>query len=85
AVTVDSLADLVDAAIDSDRRVIHDTSDDTYHVIDDALRYEYVPDHVDDDADADGDVLETETDRAEMDAAKDGDTSESDASTAASE
>ncbi|MEF8808447.1 DUF5305 domain-containing protein [Natronomonas sp.] len=85
AVTVDSLADLVDAAIDSDRRVIHDTSDDTYHVIDDALRYEYMPDHVDDDADADGDVLETETDRAEMDAAKDGDTSESDASTAASE
>lgn len=45
AVAVESLADLVDAAIDSDRRVIHDPEDDTYHVIDDALRYEYAPDH----------------------------------------
>jgi hypothetical protein len=43
SVAVDSLADLVDAAIDSDRRVIHDPADDTYHVIDDALRYEYIP------------------------------------------
>ncbi|QLD86565.1 hypothetical protein HWV23_12775 [Natronomonas halophila] len=44
AVAVDSLADLVDTAIDSDRRVVHDPADDTYHVIDDALRYEYSPD-----------------------------------------
>jgi hypothetical protein len=44
-VAVDSLADLVDTAIDSDRRVVHDPTDDTYHVIDDALRYEYVPDY----------------------------------------
>lgn len=43
AVAVDSLEDLVDAAIDSDRRVIHDPADGSYHVIDDALRYEYAP------------------------------------------
>lgn len=54
AVAVESLADLVDAAIDSDRRVIHDPEDDTYHVIDDALRYEYVPDHVADGSAGDG-------------------------------
>ncbi|WP_336136875.1 DUF5305 domain-containing protein [Natronomonas amylolytica] len=60
AVAVDSLADLVDAAIDSDRRVIHDPEDDTFHVIDDGLRYEYVPDHEKiDDMDGTGGLLET--------------------------
>ncbi len=85
AVTVDSLSDLADAAIDSDRRVIHDSSDDTYHVIDDALRYEYVPDHGADDPDADGDVPDTGPDGTETDAAEDGGASESDASTRESE
>lgn len=43
AVTVSSLSDLVDAAIDCDRRVVCDEDDGSYHVIDDAVRYEYVP------------------------------------------
>jgi hypothetical protein len=43
AVRVTSLADLVDTAIDTDRRVIHDDADDTYHVVDGAVRYEYRP------------------------------------------
>lgn len=43
AITVSSLSDLVDAAIDCDRRVVYDEVDGSYHVIDDAVRYEYAP------------------------------------------
>ncbi|MFT4883704.1 MAG: hypothetical protein ACI8U4_001213 [Natronomonas sp.] len=89
AVAVDSLADLVDAAIDSDRRVIHDPADDTYHVIDDALRYEYVPDYAGGDAaDADGERLaaaDTGTDDSDTDGeTKENGTSDSEESTAES-
>jgi len=42
-VTVDSLADLVDVAIDSDRRVIEDADSDTFVVLDGPTRYEYRP------------------------------------------
>ncbi len=50
-VTVDSLAGLVDVAIDSDRRVVEDTDSGTFVVLDGGTRYEFRPD------DCDGDVL----------------------------
>lgn len=43
AVEISSLEDLVDTAIDSDRRVIYDSNDGVYHVIDETQRYEYRP------------------------------------------
>jgi hypothetical protein len=43
AVRVDSLADLVDVAIDSDRRVIEDPEERTYHVLLGGERYECSP------------------------------------------
>lgn len=43
AVEISSLEDLVDTAIDSDRRVIYDPDDGVYHVIDDTQRYVYSP------------------------------------------
>lgn len=42
-VHMDSLVDLVDVAIDTDRRVVHDTDAGTYYVIDDAATYTYTP------------------------------------------
>jgi hypothetical protein len=42
-VDVDSLEDLVDVAIDSDRRVVHDRDADRYVVIDDRTWYWYDP------------------------------------------
>jgi hypothetical protein len=65
SVAVESLADLVDAAIDSDRRVIYDPADDTYHVIDDALRYEYIPEPLVDVGDATAESVEEPEDRAQ--------------------
>lgn len=43
-VTIDSLEDLVDVAIDTDNRVIHDESRDVYVVIDDSTIYCFAPD-----------------------------------------
>lgn len=43
AVRVDTLAGLVDVAIDSDRRVIEDPDERTYYVLADGTRYEYRP------------------------------------------
>lgn len=40
-VPVERLVDLVDIAIDSEKRVIHDTSKDTYAVVDGSLMYEF--------------------------------------------
>lgn len=40
-VPVEALADLVDIAIDSEKRVIHDTSKGIYAVVDGNLMYEY--------------------------------------------
>lgn len=40
---VESLAGLVDVAIDTDERVIHDVDRGTYHVVGDDLRYAYEP------------------------------------------
>ena len=40
-VPVETLVDLVDIAIDSEKRVIHDTSKDIYAVVDGNLMYEY--------------------------------------------
>ena len=40
-VPVEALVDLVDIAIDSEKRVIHDTSKDIYAVVDGNLMYEY--------------------------------------------
>jgi len=42
-VRMESLVDLVDVAIDADRRVVHDTATGTYYVIDDAATYTYTP------------------------------------------
>ncbi|WP_436931428.1 DUF5305 domain-containing protein [Halosimplex halobium] len=50
-VTVDSLAGLVDVAIDSERRVVEDTDSGTFVVLDGGTRYEFRPD------DGGGDVL----------------------------
>ena len=41
--TSTSPAGLVDTAIDTDRRVIRDDADDTHHVVDGAVGYEYRP------------------------------------------
>ncbi|WP_123537542.1 DUF5305 domain-containing protein [Halosimplex salinum] len=53
-VTVDSLADLVDVAIDSDRRVIEDAEAGTFVVLDGPTRYEYRPENDDQVARPDG-------------------------------
>ncbi|QLC33514.1 hypothetical protein EFA46_004625 [Halarchaeum sp. CBA1220] len=42
-VRMDSLVDLVDVAIDTDRRVVHDAATGTYYVIDDVATYTYTP------------------------------------------
>ena len=42
-VDVDSLEDLVDVAIDADRRVIEDTATSTYVVFDGDVTYQFVP------------------------------------------
>lgn len=42
-VPIDSLADLVDLAIDADRRVVYDDERELYAVIDDRVAYVYVP------------------------------------------
>ncbi|MDY6780441.1 MAG: DUF5305 family protein, partial [Halobacteria archaeon] len=42
SVRMESLEDLVDVAIDSNRRVIHDADEGVYAVIDDATSYYYV-------------------------------------------
>ncbi|WP_436924046.1 DUF5305 domain-containing protein [Halosimplex amylolyticum] len=46
-VTLDSLEDLVDVAIDSDRRVIEDVNSSTYVVLDGETRYEFRSDTAD--------------------------------------
>lgn len=43
-VAIASLGDLVDVAIDADRRVVHDQAAERYVVIDGAVAYVYVPD-----------------------------------------
>lgn len=47
-VVVDSLADLVDVAIDTDRRVLEDANSGAFVVLDGANRYEYRPEHAPD-------------------------------------
>jgi hypothetical protein len=54
---VDSLAGLVDVAIDTDERVIHDVDRGTYNVVGDGLRYVYEPPAVVRDDAAGDDVL----------------------------
>lgn len=46
-VPVDSLADLVDVAIDADRRVVYDTERSLYVLFDDDVAYTYAPPSVD--------------------------------------
>lgn len=43
-IAIDSLTDLVDVAIDADRRVIYDPDRGLYVVVDDGVAYTYVPD-----------------------------------------
>lgn len=43
-VAIDSLADLVEVAIDLDSRVVHDPSEDVYVVVSDSVMYHFSPD-----------------------------------------
>lgn len=45
-VSLDSLADLVDVAIDTDNRVVHDEKRNVYVVLDDTVLYRYCPETV---------------------------------------